>query len=242
MGRAAALLFAAHGARVVVTDIDRAGLEETAAQVRRSGGQVVAHTADVQDESAVSELVARAGAEFGGVHNVLNFAAVHRPRRDTFDCTSEEWDRTVGVTLKGTWLVSSHAMRAMRGNPPAGDRGLRGSVVTVASAMAHRGAPKFVAYTAAKAGVLGLTRAMANDGAPFGIRVNCISPGLTRTPATPLEPGSEAERGAVARLHLLPYLCEPEDQAQAALWLCSDAAACLTGSTIDVDGGWTARE
>jgi NAD(P)-dependent dehydrogenase (short-subunit alcohol dehydrogenase family) len=132
-------------------------------------------------------------------------------------------------------------MRVMQESSPIGHKGWRGSIVTVASAVAHRGGGGFLAYAAAKAGILGLTRAMASDGAPLGVRVNCISPGLTRTPATPLEEGSESEQRAVANLHLLPYMCEPMDQAQAALWLCSDAARCMTGAILNVDAGWTAK-
>lgn len=241
MGQAAALLFAAHGARVVVSDINAAGLDETVAKARTAGMEITAHTANVLDETSVSELVDFVRATFGTVDHVLNFAAAYEPRHSTLDCTSADWDRIVGVTLKGTWLVCKHAMRAMSDNAPIGDKGWRGAIITVASAVAHRGVGGFVAYAAAKAGILGLTRAMAADGAPLGVRVNCISPGLTRTPATPLEEGSEAEQQAASSLHLLPYICEPQDQAQAALWLCSDATRCITGAVLNVDGGWTAK-
>lgn len=242
IGREAARLFAEHGASVVVSDIDAAGLEETASQVRAAGGKVASQVADVQDEASARGLTELACAEFGGVHHVLNFAAAHKPRHGTMECRLEDWERIVGSTLKGTWLVSKHAMTVMRDNPPIGRKGWRGTVVTVASATAHRGAPNYVAYTAAKAGVLGLTRAMAYDGAPYAIRVNCISPGLTRTPAARLEEGSPQERDAVGRLHLLPYMAEPWDQAEAALWLCSEASRCMTGATVNLDCGWTARE
>ncbi len=241
MGRAAARLFAAHGARVIVTDLNQAGLEETVREVQAGGGEIIAHAGNLLDEASVSELVDRACSAFGAIHHVLNFAAAYEPRHGTLDCDSADWDRIVGVTLKGTWLVSKHAMRVMQDNPVIGDKGWRGAIVTVASAVAHRGTGGFVAYAAAKSGILGLTRAMAADGAPYGVRVNCISPGLTRTPATPLEEGSEAERQAVGNLHLLPYMCEAVDQAQAALWLCSDAARCLTGAVLNVDCGWTAK-
>jgi len=241
MGLAAARLFAAHGARIVVTDINDAGLQETIRQVHADGGDIIAQPANVLDEESVAGLIARAQAEYGAIHHVLNFAAAYEPRHGTVDCTSAEWDLIVGVTLKGTWLVSKHAMATMHDNPPIGKKGWRGSIVTIASAVAHRGGGGFVAYAAAKAGILGLTRAMAVDGAAIGVRVNAISPGLTRTPATPLEEGSDVERSAVGALHLLPYMCEAEDQAQAALWLCSDAARTVTGADFHVDGGWTAK-
>jgi len=241
MGRAAAHLFVTHGAKVVVTDVNLTGLEETVAQGRAAGGEIIAIPADLLDETSIQRLIDQTCRTFGGIHNVLNFAAAYEPRHGTVECTATDWDRIVGVTLKGTWLVSKYAMLVMRDNPPVGEKGWRGAIVTVASALAHRGGGRFVAYAAAKAGILGLTRAMAADGAPYGIRVNCISPGLTRTPATPLEKGSEAEQQAVSRMHLLPYMCEPEDQAQAALWLCSDAARTLTGAILNVDCGWTAK-
>lgn len=241
MGRAAALLFSAQGAKVVVTDVNQGGLEETINLVRARGGEITAIPANLLDEASIQGLVAHTCATYGGIHNLLNFAAAYEPRHGTMECSSEDWDRIVGVTLKGTWLVSKHAMRAMRENPPVGEKGWRGAIVTIASAVAYRGSKGFVAYTAAKAGILGLTRSMAADGAPYSIRVNAISPGLTRTPATPLEAGSETERQVVEAVHLLPYMCEPEDQAQAALWLCSDAARTVTGAAINIDGGWVAR-
>ncbi|GIW90737.1 MAG: oxidoreductase [Pirellulaceae bacterium] len=241
MGRAAALLFAGKGAKVAITDVNEAGLAETAALVRGQGGTVIALAANLLDEESVRDLVEQTCAVYGTVHHLLNFAAAYEPRHGTMECTSSDWDRIVGVTLKGSWLASKYAMQKMKDNDPIGEKGWRGSIVTVASAVAHRGGGNFVAYTAAKAGILGLTRAMAADGAPYRIRVNAISPGLTRTPATPLEEGSEAEQQAVSRAHLLPYMCEPEDQAEAALWLCSDAARTVTGAIFNIDGGWTAK-
>lgn len=241
MGLAAARLFAAHGAKVVVTDINEAGLEETVRQVRADGGEITAVPANVLDEASVSSLIKRTVETYGGIHHLLNFAAAYEPRHSTTDCTTAEWDLITGVTLRGTWLVSKHALAAMQSNPAIGKKGWRGAIVTIASAVGHRGGGGFVAYAAAKAGIIGLTRAMATDGAPYGVRVNCISPGLTRTPATPLEEGSDVERSAVSALHLLPYMCEPEDQAAAALWLCSDAARTVTGAVFNIDGGWTAK-
>ncbi|MCC6169366.1 MAG: SDR family oxidoreductase [Caldilineaceae bacterium] len=241
MGRAAAHLFASYGATVLITDIDEAGLAETGHQVAEKGGAIYSYPANLLDEGSIAELVATIRKNHGTIHHLLNYAAAYEPRHGTTACTSQDWDRIVGVTLKGTWLATKHAMPLMQTNEPIGQKGWRGSVVTVASAVAYRGGGGFVAYTAAKAGILGLTRAMAVDGAPYAVRVNCISPGLTRTPATPLVEGSEDEKRIVDAIHLLPYMCEPEDQAQAALWLSSDAARTLTGTILNVDGGWTAK-
>jgi len=242
MGRASALLFAQHGAKVFVTDINREGLDETVKQVRNQGGEIQSSVVDLLDEEGVEKLIAEVCSAYGTIHHVLNFAATYNPRVGTLECTSSDWDRIVGVILKGTWLVSKHAMRVMQNNEPIGEKGWRGSIVTIGSVMAHRGGKNYIAYTVAKAGILGLNRAMALDGAEYGIRVNCISPGLTRTPATPLEKGSEKERQIVSRLHALHYMSEPEDMAQTALWLCSDTARSLTGAVVNVDCGWTARE
>jgi NAD(P)-dependent dehydrogenase (short-subunit alcohol dehydrogenase family) len=241
MGRAAGRLFASHGAKVFVTDIRRDALEDTASLIRSSGGEVAAEPADILNEAAVQAMVARAQGVYGAIHHVLNFAATYDPRVGTLECTSADWDRILGVVLRGTWLVSKYAMMRMRDNPPIGEKGWRGSIVTVGSVLAHRGGKASLAYTAAKAGVLGLNRAMAQDGAAFGIRVNCISPGLTRTPATPLEKGSDKEKAVVAQCHVLPYMSEPEDMAEAALWLCSDAARSLTGAVLNIDCGWTTK-
>jgi NAD(P)-dependent dehydrogenase (short-subunit alcohol dehydrogenase family) len=242
MGRAAARLFADKGARVFVTDIRRDDLMETESMVREAGGEIQSRVVDLLDESAVKALVGEVCSSYGSVHHVLNFAGTYDPRVGTMECVSSDWDRIVGVILKGTWLVSKYAMEVMKSNPPIGEKGWRGSIVTVGSVIAHRGGKNYVAYTAAKAGILGLNRAMALDGAELGVRVNCISPGLTRTPATPVEKGSQEEKKLVSRLHALPYMSEPEDMAQTALWLCSDEARSLTGAVLNVDCGWTLKE
>ena len=241
MGRAAARLFASHGAKVFVTDVLGEGLAETVTEVRRQGGDITSKPADLLDESAIKDVIAGVCGAYGTIHHVLNFAACYDPRVGTLECETADWDRIVGVILKGTWLVSKHAMTVIKSNPTIGDKDWRGSVLTVGSTIAHRGTNDYLAYTAAKSGILGLTRAMALDGAPLGIRVNCLSPGLTRTPATPVEKGSKQERDLVALCHPFPQMCEPEDMAATALWLSSDAARCMTGAVVTVDCGWTAK-
>ncbi len=239
LGRATARLFAARGASVCVADCDRAGGEETVALIAREGGTAFfAHT-DVSDEASVATTVAETVERLGGVHHLCNFANEYGPRLGVLEADAAHFDRIVGVNLRGSWLVVKHAMRAMLDNAAPERRDTRGAIVLVASTLAHRGAGDYAAYTAAKTGVLGLLRAAAIDGGRHKIRVNCVSPGVTRSPKVPM-PTLEEEL-SLAEHGLLPYVGEPEDMASAAVWLCSDEARFVTGAALPVDGGWTAK-
>lgn len=239
MGRAASLLFAAHGAKVCVSDINKDEGIQTVELIRAQGGEAFFQHTNVLKESSVAEVVAETVRRFGTVHYLCNFAGAYEPRHGTMETAAEDWDRIVGVTLKGTWLASKHAMRQMKNNSAPRKHDCRGVILCIASSVAHLGMRNLAAYTAANGGILSLTRAMAVDGAPYKIRVNCISPGITRTPATPI-PDEETER-RLATLGLLPYVGEPEDTAHMAVWLCSDHARFITGAIINIDGGWTAK-
>jgi NAD(P)-dependent dehydrogenase (short-subunit alcohol dehydrogenase family) len=239
MGRATASLFSSRGVSVCVADVDCEGGEATVALVAGDGGEAIFVQTDLLDEASVEAMVAETVAHFGSVHFLCNFAAKYDPRVGVMEAETADFDRIVGVTLRGSWLTTKHAMKAMLANEAPGRHDLRGAIVFIASAVAHRGAPNYVAYTVAKSGVLGLTRAAALDGAPHGIRANCISPGVTRTPASPMPTMEDEVRAAAAGI--LPYVGEPEDMANAAVWLCSDEARFVTGTVLKVDGGMTVK-
>jgi NAD(P)-dependent dehydrogenase (short-subunit alcohol dehydrogenase family) len=240
MGRATARLFASRGVSVVVADFDRDGAAETVELVEKEGGAAFPVFVDLRDEDSVTGIFDETVKRYGTVHYLCNFAAQFDPRVGVMEAEAPDFDRIVGVTLRGSWLTAKYAMRLMRDNPAPGKHDTRGAIVFVASLLAHRGGAGYVAYTAAKSGILGLTRAAALDGGPLKIRANCVSPGITRTPATPM-PTQEAE-DAMATMGALPYVGEPEDQANAAVWLCSDEARFITGATLNVDGGWLAKQ
>lgn len=234
MGRGAALLFAEHGARVCVTDLDADGAEQTAALVRAQGGAAVGIGADLASEAAAARVADGAAEAFGRVDYVVHFAAAFQPWTGTMDTTTDGWERLWAAGPRASFLLSKHCLRHIRRNEPAGD-GDRGAIVCVSSAVAHRGGPNWVAYHSSKAAMFGLVAALAAEGAPHRIRANCLTPGGTRT-AYVVVPDQRTEDWIAAAGHT-PYIAQPLDQARAALWLCSPSARFLTGCDLHVDGG-----
>jgi NAD(P)-dependent dehydrogenase (short-subunit alcohol dehydrogenase family) len=236
IGRAAALRFAAEGARVVVAELAPELGKETERLVRDAGGECRFTECDVTDEGSVAAMVQSARAAYGGVDVVYNNAG---GSRDTDGAVHEvdvdEFWRTVHVDLFGTFLVARHGVRAML------ERTSGGSVINTASAAALLGIPGGRScYSAAKAGVIGLTRAMAASYAANGIRVNAIAPGGT---ATDRILTGIARRGGTVRTPegpAIPPLGQPVDIANTAVFLASDESRMITGQVLSVDGGMTA--
>jgi NAD(P)-dependent dehydrogenase (short-subunit alcohol dehydrogenase family) len=233
IGRRAALRFAAEGARVVVAEVVPELGRETERLVRDAGGEGRFVACDVTDESSVEAMVDTARQLYGGLDVVYNNAGGSRDADGpVHQVDLAEWWRTIQVDLFGTFLVCRHGVRAML------DSG--GSVINTSSAAALVGiAPGRSCYTAAKAGVIGLTRAMAASYAGSGIRVNAIAPGGT---ATDRIVASFARRGQsipTAVGAAIPPLGQPEDIANVAVFLASDESRMMTGQVLSVDGGMT---
>ncbi|WP_137181734.1 SDR family NAD(P)-dependent oxidoreductase [Roseomonas sp. AR75] len=226
IGRAIALRFAAAGARLVLADRDAEGLARVAAET--AAEQVFA---DVADDDAPTRILAPAIAH-GGPDVLVNNAGVTtvRPLLDTSD---EEWDATLGICLRSAFRLSREAVRAMR---PRGG----GAIVNMASVNAMQGQPCVAAYAAAKGGIHAMTRQMAVECGPLGIRVNALSPGLIVTEAFAAKLQPEDIR-LTEEAYPLGRFGRPEDVAEAALFLASDAAAFITGVDLPVDGGLTAQ-
>jgi NAD(P)-dependent dehydrogenase (short-subunit alcohol dehydrogenase family) len=236
MGRAIALGLAGAGARVVVGDVAKDGLEETAELVRAAGGEVVVVPTDVSDSAQVQALVAAAVQAHGRLDCAVNAAAIEVETATLADCEDDVFDRVIAVNLRSVFLCVKHEVRVMRTTGG-------GSVVNIASTNSFRPQPHQPAYTASKHGVLGLTRAAAVDHAADGVRVNAICPGAIETP---MLLGSIARKGrdpeeVARRLSLLGRFGRPEEIAEAALWLCSSASSFTTGHALAVDGGYLAR-
>lgn len=232
IGRAMALAFAKAGGSVVVCDVDGERAERTASEI---GSAAIAVAGDITEQSSVAALVQRAIDEYGQIDVLFNNAGVMDTMALPADISIEMWDRVLRINLTGTFLVT-HAVL-----PHMLSRG-KGVIVNTASEAGIRGGAAGAAYTASKHGVVGLTRSVAWAYAKEGIRCNAILPGPTMTgiveSAASFDPTGAARLAPV--LALGEHYAQPEQMADAALFLASDAASMINGAIVPVDGGWSA--
>lgn len=236
IGRACAELFVREGAGVVLAGRRQAPLEEVQAAIGGSGGRALAVPCDVRRSEQVRTLVARTVDTFGGLHVVVNNAALWTG--GTAEETSEEvWDDMMETNLKGVFLLSREALPALR---KAGG----GSIVNIGSVLGLVGMKQRVAYATSKGGLVQLTKAMALDHAGEKIRVNCVCPSLVNTSMgqDSLARFGDAEAELARRIALIPLgrAGTPEDVARLALFLASDDSDWITGAAIPLDGGFSA--
>lgn len=238
LGRAGALLFAREGAVVVGLDVDADGAAATVAEMVDGGGAGAVATGDASRSEDVQRAVREAMDRFGKLDLLWANAGIG-VFKDVVDTTEAEWDRIVGVNLKGAYLMAHFGIPALR-------RAGGGTVVLTASTSAVVGSPRWAAYCATKGGMLMLCRAMALDHAGDGIRVNCVCPGSIDTPllqqdmrsrGVPIEEAIEQDRGA----HPMNRIGRPDEVARAALFLSCDDSSFTTGSALFVDGGYAAQ-
>jgi 3-oxoacyl-[acyl-carrier protein] reductase len=232
IGRATALLMAQLGAHVVAADVDAAGLDATIAQVQASGGRADAELADVTVAEQVARVVAHADRIGSGLSVLASVAGVVG-LSNLAETDEAEFDRVLAVDLRGVFLCCRDAFTRMR------DHG-RGSIVNVTSSITARAVPGYGPYAVAKGGVATMTKALAVEGAAYGIRANAVAPGFTLTPMTMgrHEPDEALQAAAsIAATIPLGRCGEPEDIAYAIAFLASEAAAFVTGQTLFVNGG-----
>ncbi|NIE73455.1 SDR family oxidoreductase [Pantoea sp. Ap-967] len=227
IGRATAQAFAAHGAKVAILDLDLQAARDAAAQL---GSGHLGLAANVADEAQVRDAVAQVLAQFGRIDVLVNNAGITQPVK-TLDITGKDYDRILDVNLRGTLLMSQAVIPSMRAQRS-------GSIICMSSVSAQRGGGIFGGphYSAAKAGVLGLGKAMARELGPDNVRVNAITPGLIHTDITGGLMQDE-RRHAIIEGIPLGRLGEAHDVANAALFLASELSSYLTGITLDVNGG-----
>lgn len=233
IGRGIALRLAEMGARVAVADRNAEGADATTDSIRQKGGTALTVACDVRSQQSCREATEQALAAFQRVDILCNNAGII-VRKDAVSLSEEEWDSVVNVTLKGVYLLSHEVLPHMIRNGG-------GVIINTGSGWSLKGGPKAVAYCAAKAGVVNLTRAMAIDHGRHGIRVNCVCPGDIDTPMLASErqqlnedPVKFANEAANRPLHRVGT---PEDVANAVLFLASEMAQWITGASLVVDGG-----
>jgi len=236
IGRAAAQLFAKEGAKVVIADINVRGGKETMQSILDAGGEVSFVRTDVSKAADVEALVSNLIETHGRLDCAYNNAGILGDVVSVVDHNEETWDHVIETNLKGTWLCMKHQIPHMlkQGN---------GAIVnTTASAGVKGGSPNRSAYAASKAGIVSLSKCAAMEYAEYGLRINVICPSHTRSPMLEqffeLRPELEAEFIAQAPMG---RIATPEEVAEGALWLCSDAASFVTGHVLAVDGGYLSR-
>ncbi len=234
-GRATVLAFAAEGASVVIADVNEKAGCETLAMVEAQGGRGLFVAADMGSATDVQAVVERTQSAFGGLHMVSNNAALGAPNKQVTELSEEEWDRCMGVTLRGVWLCMKYQL-------PLIEASGGGAIVNVASVSGLRGEVFQSAYAAAKGGVINLSKTVAVEYAKRGIRVNTVCPGginsggmafyLKKMPRM---------RDKVLNAHAMGRLAEPREIADAVVYLCSERASFITGHDLVVDGGVLVR-
>jgi NAD(P)-dependent dehydrogenase (short-subunit alcohol dehydrogenase family) len=233
MGRTTALAFAREGAAVAAADIAEHGNQETARMIEEGGGQALAVHCDVSRADDVKAALGRSVDAFGKLDIAFNNAGIEQPLRATAELTEEEWDRIIAINLRGVFVCMKYEIPLMLKQGA-------GSIVNTSSGAGVKGFADQAAYTAAKHGVIGLTRSAALDYAPFNIRVNAICPGIIDTEMMQrFTGGTAAGRDRVIAQEPIGRMGMPDEIAAAALWLCSDAASFVVGHALVVDGGQT---
>jgi NAD(P)-dependent dehydrogenase (short-subunit alcohol dehydrogenase family) len=235
IGRSTAIAFAREGARVVVADISVEGGDETVRLIKKSGGSGVFVKADVSKPKEVEALVKKAVDTFGRLDCAFNNAGIEGVQAPTAECTEENWDRTIGINLKGVWLCMRYEISQMLKQGG-------GAIVNNSSIAGLVGFTNLPAYCASKGGIVQLTKAAALEYAKSNIRVNAVCPGVIKTPMVDrFTKGDKKAEAALAAGEPVGRLGLPEEVAEAVIWLCSEKASFVTGIAMPVDGGWVAQ-
>ncbi|MFC1839389.1 SDR family NAD(P)-dependent oxidoreductase [Thermodesulfobacteriota bacterium] len=234
IGKATARILAENGADIAVNDIDLASAEATADEIRQLGRKVISVQADVADAEAVDSMVDEILNEMGGIHILVNNAGIPVHGGFVENQTAENWDRVIGIILRGTYLCSRRAGKWMIDNQ-------YGRIVNIASIAGIRCAPDSAGYGAGKAGVINLTKTLAVEWGRYNINVNCIAPGLIDTPLTQRTFARSPAINSIIERIPKGRMGTAEEIARAVLFLVSEDAEYITGVTLRVDGGQLAR-
>ena len=235
IGRATARIFAREGARLVLADVVEAGGNETLGMITEVGADGIFVKCDVANETDVEAMVARAVAHYGRLDCAFNNAGIGGAGKLTHEYNLAEWNRVIAINLTGVWLCMRAEIAQML-------KQKSGAIVNTSSIMGLTGAIRVPAYTAAKHGVAGLTKAAALEYARHGLRINAVCPAPIYTPmlmgAFEKRPDMEDR---YARSEPMKRIGQPEEVGEAVAWLCSDRASYVTGLPMPVDGGYMAQ-
>jgi len=234
IGRDAAVLFAKAGVNVVVAGRREAEGKETVDLVRATGGDGLFLKTDVSSSADVQALVRQTVQRFGRLDIAFNNAGIEGSLVSIVDQPEEDWDRTIDINLKGTWLCLKYEIQQML------QQGGGGSIVNMASVAGLIGSSGFATYCASKHGVMGLTKSAALETARHGIRINVVCPAVIQTPMGERVFGSPEIKPYAIGLHPLGRFGTPREVAEAVLWMCSDHASFMTGQSLVLDGGFLA--
>lgn len=234
IGRAAAIAFAREGAKVALSDLDAAAGRKAVRSVRETGGDSIFIKADVSRHAEARAMVRKCVRDLGRLDFAFNNAGIECTGDSPADLAEKDWDRVMGVNLKGVWLCMKYELKEMlkRGS---------GAIVNNSSVQGLV-ATRCPAYVASKHGVVGLTKSAALEYASKGIRVNAVCPGSIRTPMLDRYVDGDAAREAeIVADEPIGRIGTPEEVAEAVIWLCSDSSSFVTGHALAVDGGYVAQ-
>ncbi len=233
IGKTISLLYAAEGAKIIVSDIDEKGGNGTVSEIKAKGSEAIFVKADTSKPDDNKNVVEQAVKQFGGLHIAVNNAGIGGPLKPTGEYPIDGWDKVIAINLSGVFYGLRYQIPAMLSSGG-------GSIVNVASILGKVGTKNSPAYVAAKHGVIGLTKAAAVEYADKKIRINSIGPGYILTPL--IEKSlDEAAIKALVGLHPIGRLGTSEEVAELALWLNSDKASFVTGAYYNADGGYLAQ-
>jgi NAD(P)-dependent dehydrogenase (short-subunit alcohol dehydrogenase family) len=235
IGRATAVAFAQRGAKVIIADLVEDKDGETLRQIKAAGSEGIFVQCDVSKSNDVKGLIDKCIATYGRLDYAFNNAGIEGVQATTHECTEENWDKTIAVNLKGIWL-------SMKNEIPQMLKNRKGAIVNCSSVAGLNGFPGLPAYVATKHGVVGLTKTAALEYSTQGIRVNAVCPGVIHTAMMDRLTGKDKEvEKQYTEMEPIGRMGNPEEVAEAVVWLCSDAASFVTGIAMPVDGGFNAE-
>jgi NAD(P)-dependent dehydrogenase (short-subunit alcohol dehydrogenase family) len=232
IGKATAVTFAKQGAKVVIADWIED--KDTLREIKDQGGTAVFVKCDVSKNNEVAELIAQTIKTYGRLDYAVNNAGIEGANAVTHECTEENWDKTLGINLKGVWLCMKYEIPLMLKQG-------KGAIVNVASVAGLIGFPGLPAYVASKHAIIGLTKTAALENAKQNIRINAVCPGAIKTAMIDRITGKDKiVEKQFEDMEPIGRMGNPDEVAHAIVWLCSDAASFVTGNAMTVDGGWVA--